>query len=203
MYLRGIKKILMDMVINPDIAKTIFNRIFNFYEEYSRRTLEAAEGNIDIFFTGDDFGTQRNMFISVDMWKVFLQDNFKKFINIGHKFNCKVAHHTCGSIVPLIPNFIESGLDILNPLQPDVVGMDHVKIKKEFGRYLTFHGAISIQKTLPFGTTEDVYSEVKDRVEQLASSGGYIFCTAHNIQSDTSLDNVKALIKAYRELGAY
>jgi uroporphyrinogen decarboxylase len=114
-----------------------------------------------------------------------------------------VAHHTCGSIGPLIPDFIECGLDILNPLQPDVVGMDHANIKEEFGRHLTFHGAISIQKTMPFGTPEDVRKEVRDRVEQLASSGGYIFCTAHNIQSDTSLDNIEALFKAYKDFGAY
>ena len=203
MYVRGIEQILIDLILYPEIAKAILKRIADFYEEYARNTLEAAEGNIDIFFTGDDFGTQNNLFMSVDMWRDFLRDGFKTFIDIGHEFNCKVAHHTCGSIIPLIPDFIQCGLDILNPLQPDVVGMDHADIKEKFGSQLTFHGAMSIQKTMPFGTPDDVRNEVKDRVKQLASGGGYIFCTAHNIQSDTSLDNIDALIRAYKEFGTY
>ena len=203
MYVRGVEQILMDTAINPQIAKAVFHRIADFYAEYARRTLEAAEGNIDIFFTGDDFGTQDNTFMYADMWRRLLRDGFKQFIDIGHQFGCKVAHHTCGCVLSLIPDFIKCGLDILNPLQPDVAGMDYQKIKEKFGDGICFHGAISIQKTMPYGTPEDIRSEVRDRVEKLAPRGGYIFCTAHNIQVDTPIGNIEALFEACREYGKY
>lgn len=203
MYVRGVEQIFIDTFAEPEIAKAIFRRITDFYTEYLRRTLEAAEGNIDIVFTGDDFGTQENMFIPIEVWRDQLKDGFKRFIDIGHEFECKVAHHTCGCVAPLMQDFIECGLDIVNPMQPDVAGMDYEKIKRDFGEKISFHGGISIQKTMPHGTPQDVRDEVKDRVEKLAKGGGYIFCTAHNLQIDTPIENIEALFSAYREFGAY
>ncbi|MFC1736800.1 uroporphyrinogen decarboxylase family protein, partial [Candidatus Hydrogenedentota bacterium] len=112
-------------------------------------------------------------------------------------------HHTCGCVVDLIPDFIECGLDILNSLQPDAVGMDYKKIKAEFGDDISFHGAISIQKTMPYGTTDDVRDEVKKRIKALGKDGGLILCTAHNIQVDTPVENIDALFQAYRDFGVY
>jgi uroporphyrinogen decarboxylase len=203
MYVRGVEQILIDLYINKKIAKAIFDKIAEFYCEYVRRTLEAGNGNIDILFTGDDFGTQRNTFIPIELWRELIKDGFKLFVDIGHEFGCKVAHHTCGSIIKLIPEFIDCGLDILNPLQPDVEGMDYKKIKADYGRDITFHGAISIQKTMPYGTVEDVRNEVKDRIEKLSPGGGFILCTAHNIQIDTPVENIEALFEAYKEFGLY
>jgi uroporphyrinogen decarboxylase len=203
MYVRGVEQIFIDLFMNEDMARAIFRRITDFYCEYMRRTLEAGEGNIDIVFTGDDFGTQRNTFMPDETWRKMLKEGFRRFIGLGHEFGCKVAHHTCGSVVSLIPDFIECGLDILNPIQPDVRGMDYGQIKAEFGRDIAFHGGISIQKTLPYGSVEDVRNEVKDRVAKLADGGGLILCTAHNIQVDTPLENIEALFKAYAEFGAY
>lgn len=203
MYVRGVEQILVDMILNPEIAKVIFSRISKFYTEYCSHTLEAANHNIDILFTGDDFGTQTNTFISVETWRKLLRNGFKRFVDIGHKFGCKVAHHTCGSIYQLIPDFIECGLDILNPLQPEVENLSYSKVKDEFGALISFHGGISIQNTMPNGTKEAVFNEVKDRVEKLAPGGGYIFCTAHNLQMDTPLENIETLFKAYKKLGIY
>ncbi len=202
MYLRGVDKILLDLYMNPDMAQAIFRRISEFYCEYMRRTLDAAGGNIDIVFTGDDFGTQQNTFMSNDTWRTMLREGFRRFIDIGHEFGCKVAHHTCGSVASLIPDFIDCGLDILNPLQPGVQGMDYGRIKAEFGRDIAFHGGMSIQTTLPYGTAEDIRNEVKDRIARLADGGGYILCTAHNIQTDTPPENIEALFHAYAEFGA-
>lgn len=202
MYLRGMEQILMDLYLNPEIAGAIFRHIADFYCGYLFRTLEAAEGNIDIVFTGDDFGTQQNTFMPDDVWREMLKEGFKRFIDIGHEFGCKVAHHTCGSIVSLIPDFIDCGLDILNPLQPEARDMDFDRLKSEFGRDIVFHGGISIQKTLPHGSVQDIRREVKDRVDRLAGMGGYILCTAHNIQADTPLENVDALFQAYADFGA-
>lgn len=203
MYVRGVEQILVDMMINQDIARAIFGRIAGFYTEYARRTLEAAEGNIDLFFTGDDFGTQDNLFMPVALWRNLLKAGFKNFIDLGHRHGCKVAHHTCGCVAPLVEELIDCKLDILNPLQPDTAKMDYAAIKKKFGGRIGFHGAISIQKTMPYGTPDDIRNEVKDRAKHLAPGGGFIFCTAHNIQADTAIENVIALFDAYKKFGRY
>jgi uroporphyrinogen decarboxylase len=203
MYLRGVEQILLDLVLNAEIAEYIFRRIAEFYLEYARRTFEAAGGGIDVLFTGDDFGTQNGLFCSPEMWRRFLKPGFEAFIELGHRYGAVVAHHTCGSIRPLIGEMIACGLDVLNPLQPDVHDMDHADLKRCFGDRLSFHGSISIQKTLPFGTPRDVRAEVRRRFEALAPSGGFIYCTAHNIQADTPVENIDALFEAYRELGRY
>lgn len=204
MYLRGIEQILMDFVLNPGIAECIFSRTVEFYLEYARRTFEAAgPGGMDVFMTGDDFGTQNGEIVSPGMWREFLAPGFREFIRLGKKYGFHVAHHSCGSIKSIIPDMIDCGLDILNPLQPDVRDMDRRVLKRLFGENLSFHGSISIQKTLPFGTPDQVRSEVKERFETLGPHGGFIFCTAHNIQADTPLENITTLFDSYRDFGRY
>ncbi|NLE39627.1 MAG: hypothetical protein GX621_16535, partial [Pirellulaceae bacterium] len=203
MYLRGIDQILCDVAVEPEMAGYLFRRIADFYLEYFRRTLKAAGGGIDIMMMGDDFGTQKGPFMSPTMFRQFLKPGFAEFCALGHEFGAKVAHHSCGSIKALIPDLIECGLDILNPLQPDVVDMDHAEVKKKFGDRLCFHGSMSIQKTLPFGTPDDVRAEVRRRFETLGPGGGFIYCTAHNIQADTPIANIEALFEAYQTLGRY
>ncbi|UCH35031.1 MAG: hypothetical protein JSV65_01380 [Armatimonadota bacterium] len=203
MYVRGIEQILLDLSLTPDIAEYVIRRVAEFYLEYARRTFEAAGDGIDIFFMGDDFGTQNGLFMSPDMWRRFLRPGFQALIELGKRYGYAVAHHSCGSIKPIIPDLIDCGLDILNPIQPDVHDMDRAELKREFGDDLSFHGSISIQRTLPFGTPDDVRREVQERCETLGPGGGFIFCTAHNIQADTPVENVEALFDAYRESGAY
>ena len=203
MYIRGVEQIMLDMALNPEIAEYIFERICTFYLQYARRTFEAAGGGIDIFFMGDDFGAQNGLLVSPEMWQRFLRPGFQAFVDLAKRYGCKVAHHSCGSIKPIIPAMIECGLDILNPLQPDVHDMDHAELKRLFADALCFHGSISIQRTLPFGTPDDVRDEVRKRFEALGSGGGFIFCTAHNIQADTPIDNIMALFDAYRTFGRY
>jgi uroporphyrinogen decarboxylase len=203
MYLRGVDQILVDLAVEPEIARAIFEHVREFYLEYAWRTFEAAGDGIDIFFMGDDFGTQKGLFMSPDMWREFLRPGFEAFIRVARHFGHKVAHHSCGSIKAIIPDLIDCGLDILNPVQPDVVDMDRRELKERFGDRLSFHGSVSIQKTLPFGTPDDVMAEVRERVETLARDGGFIFCSAHNIQADTPIENVEALFKAYKTYGRY
>ena len=203
MYLRGIDQALMDMLIEPEIFQAITDRLVKFYNEYMTRILESARGMIDILVTGDDFGQQRGLLCSAELWEQRLRAGFEGYIKIAHGAGVPVMHHTCGSIYRLLPKFIECGLDILQALQPGVTDMDYPKIKAEVGDRLCFQGAISIQRALPFGTPEDVRAEVSERVEALATGGGYIISTSHNIQGDTPVENVLALIKAYDEFGRY
>ena len=203
MYLRGVDQILLDLALSPEMAEYLFRKITAFYVEYARRTLEVAGDGIDIFMTGDDFGAQKGLFMSPEMWRRFLRPGFKAIVALGRHYGCKVAHHSCGSIKPIIPDLIDCGLDILNPLQPEVRDMDHGELKRQFGDRLCFHGSISIQRTLPFGAPDDVRSEVRQRMETLAPGGGFIFCTAHNIQADTPTENIVALFDAYQDFGRY
>ncbi|MFH0938106.1 MAG: uroporphyrinogen decarboxylase family protein [Planctomycetota bacterium] len=203
MYLAGMDQIMIHMAINPEVAVAIFGQVRNFYIEYTRRILESARGKIDIVCTGDDFGGQNSLLISPCMWRDFLREGFKAYIDLIHSAGVKVMHHTCGSVALLIPSMIECGLDILQSLQPEAAGMVPAAIKKQYGRDLCFHGGISIQQTMPKGTASDIRRDVKAAAETLGRDGGYIFCTAHNIQADTPVANAETLLKAYHEFGRY
>lgn len=203
MYLRGIDTILIDLALNPDIAKAIFAKIRTFYRAYAERIFEAANGKIDILLTGDDFGSQAAPIVSPAMWTDFLADGFAEYIALAKTHGIRVMHHTCGSVRAFIPHMIDCGLDALQSIQPEAANMNPRELKAEFGDRLAFHGGLSIQQTLPFGTTQDVRAEVRDRIEALASGGGYILCTSHNIQADTPPDNLDALFLAHKDFGSY
>jgi len=203
MYLRGVERILIDMVEQPDLARAIFGRIRRFYRHYAQRICQAAEGSLDLVLTGDDFGSQNGPLVSPRMWADFLGDGFAEYVGLAQSFGLRVIHHTCGSVRPIVPLMIERGLDVLQSLQPEAADMDPRTLKSQFGDRLAFHGGISIQRALPFGRPHDVAVEVKDRIEALAGGGGYILCTSHNLQADVPMENLVALLDAYRRYGRY
>jgi len=203
MYLRGIEQIMVDLVINPEIAKAIISNIRRFYATYTQRIVEAANGKLDIILTGDDFGGQNGPLVSPDMWVEFLGDGFEEYCRLAKAGGARVMHHTCGSVVPIIPEMIERGLDVLQSLQPEAEGMDPEMLKENFGDRLAFHGGISIQKTMPFATPAEVRREVADKIQTLGRSGGYILSTSHNIQADAPIENLLALLEAHKEFGRY
>jgi len=203
MYLRGTEQIFIDMVEAPDMARALFSRIKQFYLDYNERLFRAANGKIDIFMMGDDFGAQNGLLVSYDMWCEFFRQPLKEYTEQAKRFGMKVMHHSCGAIRQIIPDLIEIGIDILNPLQPGAVGMEPASLKRNFGDRICFHGSIDIQHTLPYGTPEDIRNEVRDRMRALARGGGFIICTAHNIQVDTPIENILTLFDAYKEFGQY
>ncbi len=203
MYLRGMEQAYIDLVLNPRIAEAVISHIREYFMEYNRRVFEAAEGKIDIFMMGDDFGTQKGLMMDIATWRKFFRKGFRDYIDLAHSYGIKVMHHTCGAVSELIPEFIDAGLDILQSIQPGACGMDLAKLKREYGRYISFHGSVDIQRTLPYGTPEDVRREVRERMEVGKPGGGFIISTAHNIQPDTPLENIIALFEAYREFGSY
>lgn len=203
MYLRGTEQIMLDLVENPALVECLLEHINAYYLEYNRRVFEAAGGYIDIFMMGDDFGSQVGPLMSVAAWRRFFEKGFRAYIDLAHRYGIRVMHHTCGGVRPLIPLFVEAGLDILQSLQPRAAGMDLAELKREFGRHISLHGSIDIQGTLPFGTPEDVRAEVAQRIRVGKPGGGFIICTAHNIQVDVPLCNIVALIDAYHEFAWY
>jgi len=156
-----------------------------------------------MFMMGDDMGGQRGPLISVDMWRKYFKDAFRKYCDIAHSYGLQVMYHTCGDVYQMIPDFIENGLDNLQSLQPQATNMDIKKLKQEFGKDLSFQGGMDIQQVLPLGTPEDVRKMVKYAVDSAKDGGGYIFGTAHAIQADTTIENIVALFEAYHEYGSY
>jgi len=201
MYLRGTENIFLDVAANPAIAETIFRKVREFYIGYLERILLAAKGQIDIVLTGDDFGAQNGLLISAEMWRKFIKPGFAGYIDIVKRHNTLTMHHTCGSVFDIIPDMIESGLDILQSIQPEATGMSLAKLKREFGRDLCFQGGVSIQKTMPYGSRKEIQNEVKHLADIARRDGGYIFCTSHNIQADTPIENIITLMEAYLEFG--
>ncbi len=203
MYLRGVEQILLDMALQPELVEAIIGKIRTFYTAYLERILDAAQGKLDIVLTGDDFGSQKGPLISPAMWTRYVGEGFEQYVSLAKQAGVRVAHHTCGSVRPIIPLMMERGLDILQSLQPEAANMDPSSLKAEHGDSLAFHGGISIQQTLPRGSPDDVRREVASVIAALGHGGGYIVCTSHNIQADTPPANVSALLRAYHELGAY
>jgi uroporphyrinogen decarboxylase len=198
-----VEQILVDMTLEPEIAEAVFARIRGFYLAYAERIFEAANGKIDIILMGDDFGSQNGPLVSPDMWVRFLGKGFADYVALAKNQGARVMHHTCGSVRPIVRLMVERGLDVLQSIQPEASDMNPRDLKREFGDRLAFHGGMSIQRTMPFGTPEDVRNEVRDRMETLGHGGGYILCTSHNIQADTPLENLDALLDAYRDCGRY
>jgi len=154
-----------------------------------------------VFVSGTDFGTQRGPFISPQAYRD-LYKPFQKAINdkIHELTNWKTFIHSCGGIYPLIPDMIEAGFDILNPVQCSATDMDPVRLKKEFGNDLVFWGGgVDTQKTLPFGTADEVYKEVTERIEIFRENSGFVFTSIHNVQSNVPVENMLAMFKAIND----
>ncbi len=200
-YIRGLETFLVDLLQNPALAQCLLEHIVDYYLEYNERVFKAAEGTIDIFFMGDDMGTQDSLWVSPKIYRTFFKENLRRFSDLAHKYGIKTMYHTCGNVTKLIPDFIDCGLDILQSLQP--ASMDLPALKREYGAHLAFQGGIDIQQTMPQGTPEQVRQEVKTRAETLGPEGGYIFGTAHNLLPDVPTENAVALFEAYLEYGRY
>jgi len=201
MYLLGTEKIFTELAVQSEFVQAVFGKIREFYCAYLERILDAAKGKIDIVLTGDDFGSQNGLLISPDMWRAVIKRGFREYIDLIKSYNTASMHHTCGSVVDIIPDMIECGLDILQSVQPEARGMALADLLNKFGKELCFQGGISIQKTMPYGTPSEVRGEVRRIAGLVGRSGGYIFCTSHNIQADTPIENITALLAAYLEYG--
>lgn len=200
--LYGLDRFLVDLKRRPEVPCAIMDCFTDLYIANVTRVLEAAEGLLDMVYTYDDVGTQRDLIMSPAMWREFILPRHLRLNAAIRKASdtVKIMYHSCGAIYPLIGPFVdEMGIDVLNPLQPRAAGMDLARIKREFGGRLAFHGGVDIQHTLPHGSPQDVVSEVRERCRVLGRGGGFVCASAHYIQADTPLDNILALYTTPRE----
>jgi len=172
---------------------------FAFCYADSERALQACGGRVDILWIGDDYGTQNGPLMSPEKWRRLFKPRLAAMCELGHRYGAKVMLHSCGSTHALWDDLVECGVDIYDTVQPEAAGMDPAWLKRRFGDRICFHGTISTQRTLPFGTPEDVVAEVALRIRTVGADGGLILAPAHNIQPDTPLENVLAM---YRAAGA-
>ena len=192
-YLRGVQQALIDPLRHPQFTHRLYEKITEFYLEFNERCFEEAGDLIDIFMMGEDLGTQERLLVSPRIFEQFIKPYLARHVRLARRYDIRVMLHSCGAIRELIPELIEIGIDILNPIQVRAKGMVPAELKREFGGILSFHGGIDIQKTLPYGRPEDVRAEVRDCVQTLGKGGGYILCSTHNIQSDTPIENILAM----------
>ena len=192
---RGMEQVLVDIVTRDEVGLAIIDKRVDIQYEICRRTLEAADGNIDILCLGEDTGNQNGRMVSPKDFDEIFRPRLKKFYDLAHEFDCKAMMHSCGDTHEIMPTFIEMGLDVLDAMQPEPPGMDPETIRAMCKGRLAFCGLISTQHTLPFCSEAECRAEARHRLDVIAKGGGYIFAPAHCIQPDTPLENVLAVFE--------
>ena len=200
---RGMEKCFEDFYLNPKIAEAIAQHITDFGYEYYTRLLETVKDyigkNVVCIHLADDWGGQDGLLLGPDIFDRFYRDHYCRLIDPAHSHGLKVEFHSCGAARQLYPNFIEVGVDIMNPVQTSAHGMVPAEIKNEFGRELAFSGAIDVQQFLPNASREEVKDGVKRVLDDMGEEGGFYPGPAHNIQFGTPPENVIAMYEAMDE----
>jgi len=207
MMLHGIEDTLMDMAVNPTVMEDLLDRITEFQMRMWTKTLEILGEDVDVCLHSDDLGSQATSIMSPAMYRKLLKPRHAQLfahIKKSAKTDVKLLLHSCGSVRPLIPDLIDTGIDALNPVQVGADNMDTRELKREFGSELSFWGGgIDTQRILPRGSTDEVKDEVKRRIDDLAPGGGFVFAAVHNIQSDVPPENIRAMLEAFGEHCTY
>ncbi|MBM3290808.1 MAG: hypothetical protein FJY92_11715, partial [Candidatus Hydrogenedentes bacterium] len=151
----------------------------------------------DWLWTGDDVAGQQGMIMSPDLWRSMIKPHLQRVVDVGTRAGLPVAYHCCGALAPIIPDLIEMGVDVLNPVQSSCPGMNPLELKREFGGELAFMGGVDTQYLLPNGTADDVYRATRELVEGMtAGGGGYILAASHTVPPETPEDNIFAMYAA-------
>ena len=200
--IRDITEWYMSTAIRQDYVHEIFRRQCEIALANLKKIHAVVGDAIDaVFICGTDFGTQTSSFCSTDTFDSLYAPYYKQVNNWIHKNTTwKTFKHSCGAVEPFMSHFIESGFDIINPVQCSATGMEPRNLKEKYGRDLVFWGGgVDTQKNLPFGTPEEVYNEVRKRIEIFNKNGGFVFNTTHNTQANTPTENILAMLKAIRD----
>ncbi len=203
-YLRGDEKAFLDLVLNPEIVHYILDKLFGLAYENTKSMYEKIpdrENKLILSYVNEDLGSQKGLLYSPQHIHKFLLPKMKVMIELAHENGAYVFHHDDGSIRRIIPDLIETGVDILNPIQWRLKDMDREGLKEDFGDLVIFHGGVDNQHTLPFGSVDDVIEEVSGNIEILGEGGGYIIAPCHNIQPNTPVENILALYETGYKYG--
>jgi uroporphyrinogen decarboxylase len=202
-FLRGYQKLLIDLVRNPEFVTALFSKLSEINLAATGRFLDEVGRYIQVVRTGDDLASQKDLIMSPAMFRKILKPFYKKYNDlIKSKTNAKIFFHSCGNIVSLIDELVETGVDIINPVQVSAMG-DTAALKAKFGKKVSFWGGIDTQHVLPSGSVDDVRAEVRRRIHDLGPGGGFVLAAVHNIQADVPPQNILAMAEAVKEFGKY
>jgi uroporphyrinogen decarboxylase len=203
--LQGMDKFLLNLALNPDFAKALLYKINQLCQNLLSNFLRELDENVDVICIGDDLGTQESLLMSPKMYREILKPIHADLISlIKNQTNAKVFFHSDGDIFPLISDFIEIGIDILNPIQTSAGKLSDLgNLKKRFGKDVVFCGAIDTHRILPCGTPDQVRQEVKRVIELLGPGGGFLLAPVHTIMDDVPPENILAMVNACMEFGSY
>jgi len=206
-WLRGMENFLCDMAIDRGLAEGLLDLATENKIQYWKKAIETAGENVLVVAEADDLATQNSLLISKDMYRKIIKPRHKRLCEAIRKAagrNIGIFFHCCGAVKELIPDLIEAGFDILNPIQVSASEIDTKELKRLFGKDIIFWGGgCDTQYILPRGTIQEVKDETKRRIEDLAPGGGFIFATVHNIQSDVPPQNIMAMWETFMEYNKY
>lgn len=202
--LLGMETMYLKMYDQPELIDAILQYLVDYYAAVSAAIFDAAADAIDIFFIGNDFGSQRGPLLGQALFRRFLKPHLQRLARLGHDYKLKVMMHCCGGFYELIPDMIEIGLDGLHAIQPSCLGMDLRRLKTEFGQKMLFNGAIDSHHVLIKGTPQHVRQQTREVLQIMKPGGGYVAGASHDsILEETPVENVLAMFEAIREFGEY
>lgn len=202
--LLGMENLLLKMADEPESVEALLGHIVDYYVGVSQRVFDAAGDAMDVFFIGNDFGSQTGPLIGERAFRRFIVPHLERLARLGHDYRLKVMLHCCGSFTPLIPAMIEAGLDALQALQPSTRDMQPAKLKAAFGDRLVFNGCIDSHHVLIDGTPDLVGRVTRETLDIMKPGGGYIVSASHDyILEETPVENVLAMFDTAREFGVY
>ncbi|MBP6964566.1 MAG: uroporphyrinogen-III decarboxylase-like protein [Armatimonadetes bacterium] len=199
--LRGEAQAFMDLIENPDIVHYCLDRLFELAYQNTLRIFEAIPGKVMVTFVAEDLGGQTSLMYSPQHIRDYLIPRMRQMVELVKQHGSYVFHHSDGAVREILPDLIEMGIEVLNPVQWRCPGMEREGLKRDFGDRLIFHGGVDNQYTIPFGTVEEVRSEVEENIKTLGAGGGYIIAPCHNIQAVGPPGNVVALYETGYECG--
>jgi uroporphyrinogen decarboxylase len=203
---RGMAPLMMDMASDEALAGALLDKMVALKLAFWEMALPRLRDVADVISEADDYGTQVSQLISPRMFRRLIKPRLAILFGRIKELapDAQLFFHSCGNVRPLLPDFIELGVDILNPVHVRAAGMSPVELKRDFGRDIVFWGGgVDTQDVLPHGTPAEVRDDVRRNIEALAPGGGFVFNTVHNIQADVPPENVVAMVEALREYGGY
>ncbi|MBU0510711.1 MAG: hypothetical protein KKD28_01085 [Chloroflexi bacterium] len=204
-WLRGYEQYFLDLAINHEYVACMLDRLVEFKCAYWERALREIGDMVDVVIEADDLAGQESLLMSPETYRNLIKPRHKRLFSfIKEQAPVKVFYHSCGAIRPLIGDLIDTGIDILNPVQISAKNMDLRELKREFGQDLVFWGGgVDTQSVLCWGTPDEVREDVKRNIEALAPGGGFVFAAVHDIQADVPPENILAVWKTWQDYGVY
>ncbi len=199
--LRGQEQALIDLILNPEMVHFCLDKLFDLCYQNTLHIYEAIPDKVMITYVAEDLGSQEDLMYSPEQIHQFFIPRMKRMMDLAHQAGASVFHHSDGAIRKIIPEMIEAGMDVLNPIQWKCKGMERESLKRDFGDKIIFHGGIDNQYTLAFGSKEEIRQEVIDNLRILGEGGGYIIAPCHNIQAVSPPENIVTMYETGYEYG--